>query len=519
MKRTVVMILLTVAALMVLGGCASVAEPTGTIQEAETLKPETKEGNLGELMGILRVKNFRKQEAVLPKDYFKENPDPDLDFQKYYDEGLTQSECRGLMYINPLKEAVTKEEMKADIDVFFGALRYSLGRYNSYGGDEVFGKAKEQIIAGIEQYPGAKIPTETVMKYMVEELSFITDPYFKIGDYNLFDVHHTDDVIHRSYTSGIYLQNDMVGMFEKGDSLNRYRACDNENVSEVYLIDENGSIYYSPILYCTEKELPESSSAALIKGKKEIKWNDPDKGCTAREKTYIEEGNIAYVGLAYNSGTGLGKYYSDLGAKAKEKEIVIVDVRHNANINYVPFLSGLSDQKVSAPQAAYARKTMLTDWSLEKGTERTVKLNITETGNYAETSNLVIILTDFHTAFGAETFASQCRMLENAFVVGTSTAGYLDGAPTSWNRAPNPSEYSVTNYTLPNSGIPFVFSNTICTYLGYRSRIGLGFQPDFYVEDTSKALGTVLKLLVKCGLTDGKTAEKVLTLSGENYGQ
>ena len=109
-----------------------------------------------------------------------------IDFQKYLrkpTESIRFDPYNSQFNISEEKfdsqKSLTWEEMQEDIDYLFDFLHDSYALYDYFGGDEVFGKAKEAVIK--ECWSSESKTGEVLEQSLLKNLTFVKDAHFSLN--------------------------------------------------------------------------------------------------------------------------------------------------------------------------------------------------------------------------------------------------------------------------------------------------------------------------------------------------
>ncbi len=99
---------------------------------------------------------------------------------------------------------ISPAQAKTDTELFFRVLKYCYGPYQYFGGDEKFGKAKA---AALSEIPTGNISTRRLGDILIQNLGFVQDVHFAIGDRNFADYSvylHSEAVEYGKDANGYY---------------------------------------------------------------------------------------------------------------------------------------------------------------------------------------------------------------------------------------------------------------------------------------------------------------------------
>jgi hypothetical protein len=462
---------------------------------------------------LMQKLNSARYELVQPSDYLEKFEAEYMQFNPDYYKSITYEEAMSLIKIRDRKESVSYSEAVEDVDLFFRMLRYRHGVYDILGGDPVYYAARDAVLKKLSSYKGKTVPTSDFVSILISELGFIKDCHLTVDDHQVYFELNEETERYVTYLSGLEFKSDNKGYYlEKNGKAYYFQSCDNDNTMIVPMLTKKGDIIYSLVLYCPYASKPVSSTV-ILKGsdtiEETVKWKSTLSSDIQTEMVVKDIGKAIYVGL-----TGCGNEVDGLttiGRKARNKDIVIVDLRKNGGTHAYDFMYGYKGSAYSLAEAVLGREGMTNVFFMQPGEERTRLMPQSGPGRITKNSNLTIVLVDNDTGCAPEEFIQYLRFLENTIVVGTNTRGVMDGgitvsAPTAeYGRG----TYDMINLHLPNTGIAVCANTSLSLFGNYEFLVGKGLLPDLYVADTTNALDSVLALLIKENLL---TEEEVAPL-------
>lgn len=428
------------------------------------------------------------------KEYSKFNSD--------YNNSITREEAQALITVRERKNSVSYKEAVEDVDLYFRMLRYRLGHYQIVGGDPVFNKSKAEVLNVLKAYEkSGTVRTEDIASILIEKLPLIDDCHFSIDRHSVFYDLNSDAMCYRTYHSGLFLEKDSNGYYLTENKTKYYFQQTDEAISVINLLCEDGSIKFTPVLYSTKNNKPQSSTLVFTSGKKQItkkiEWQLSQSPSISGGYGFRESENIAYIDLR-GCGAEVESYLRAAALKAKEKDIVIVDLRTNGGTHAYEFVPNYVGCDVSLNEVALGRVGMTNDPNMRPGDEYIMQMEVSGTGKVVDCKNLTIVLVDNNTGCAPEEFSQYFRFIKNSVVVGTNTKGHLDGGTITYGS--NSPTRDLVYMHLPNTGMEVVASTCLALYGDYESMVGKGFKPDIYVENTEDALDYVIAMLNREGL-------------------
>lgn len=463
------------------------------------------------LKSFIKEVDSRRSSLVRGDDYISVFKDKYVKLEPEYSRSITKDEALALMERRERKDSVSYDEAVADVDLYFRLLRYRLGHYGYLGGDEVFFKARDAVFDKLTAFKGNNVSTSTLASILVSELGFIDDCHFGIDGHQVYYEYNTNSLKYVTYLSGLEFESDDDGyFFEDKTGKWYYSSCDNDNAMIVPMLNSKGELYYSLVLYCPPDSKPSRSVVSYVgpgDKKKTVTWDDTRYGDPNMRFGYKETENIAYVGLV-SCGAEIENQLYDIARKARQKDVVIVDLRSNGGTHGYEFFKGYVDSPVSLNEVAMSRVGMTNNFDMQPGGEHVELMDVSGTGKVNDSKSITIVLVDNSTGCAPEEFSQYFRFINNCIVVGTNTMGHLDGGTTTWG-ACDWNKYDMVNLHLPNTGMEIQASTNLALYGDYESMVGKGFLPDIYVDDTSKALKYVLAMLNSEGLISNEAADYI----------
>lgn len=453
------------------------------------------------LRALVKVIDSRRSEYLKDDDYHKKfREDYEAKYQQYY-SSISPEEALELVTIRERKDSVPYQQAVDDADLFFRMLRYRLGRYAFLGGDEVFYKARDAVMDKLSAYKGKTVSTSDLASMIASELKFIDDTHFLVDGISPFYDFNIETKKYQTYLSGLTFKADENGCYiDKETEKLYFVSCDNENTSVVPMLNNQGELVYSLILYCPPAEKP-GTSVVTFKSDgeitKKVMWNETAGTYISNGLVYSETDSLAYIGLT-GCGNEVEWKLEEIGYNASKKDVVILDLRGNGGTHANDFLSGYMQYPLTIDEVVMIRVGLTNSNYIKPGQEYTKFLEFSNEWKIRKSEPLIVVLVDNNTGCAPEDFTRYFRFISNSVVIGTSTMGQLDGGIGSfgnWDK----SKYDTVYLHLPNTGMEVCCSTSISLYGDYESFVGKGFKPDLYVADTSKSLDYTLKLLVNEG--------------------
>ena len=392
---------------------------------------------------------------------------------------------------------ITKENARSEVEWLFRLLRTQYGLYTWFGGDEVFEKAKKEILSQLDGE--GTIPTIEYFNLLINKLDFIEDSHFNINGKNF-----KPDVILYS--------NEEKNFFKKESDFYSDEACTTKVLSidgqspENYIkkaIGQNGEITY--YLYATEKKQTIIYKKIQYEnGKEETISLKPSKYIDSLDKEknirYILKNEIPYAIFNtfnfYNRNEKSYRTILNTAEKIKQYPLSIIDISANRGGNMqiaLDWFESYTKQKAQSnfymlrikPQGAWKNAVYPSDF--EEYEQAMKDFGLTADGEYyfsapqkqfvKNKDTAIILLTSRNTQSAGEIFTDTIKNMENVLTIGTNTGGVMINA----------ANYGIA---LPYSGMYFQFGECLNYWNPNYFKEGYGIEPDIYLtgENLEKRL-------------------------------
>lgn len=397
---------------------------------------------------------------------------------------LTQAEIDALKAPSN-NQTVSYAQAVADIELYFKTLKYAYGAYYYFGGDAAFDAAKAEAIAAIS---GKTSVTPTAIAQAIfDSVNFVMDGHFSVGG---------PSIVEYAEYKKVYFYCDLE-FYKDGDRfytpINGEKwylvSFSNPNVSIEYTLTKDGRLVYSPALVCPVPEV-KSDTVTLVNGDKTknitINWTQSSSMLGNYSPVFdfktLKEDGVAYISIrSFNSDDPVTlNEFAASGADFKDAEVIIFDIRGNgggSDIYGDMWVENFSGENIALPTAHSNRITALSRGSL--GNERIEEIYID--GKIIPNDIPILVLVDNYCASAGESMLLFLKTLENAVIIGSSSAGYQ----LAGNRV---------DLSLPNSGVPFSFGTSFSFKFDTTNVDGVGYAPDIYC-DPINALDAALALV------------------------
>jgi len=397
---------------------------------------------------------------------------------------LTQAEVDSLK-ANSSSTTVSYAQAVSDIELYFRTLKYAYGAYYYFGGDAAFNAAKAEALAAISGK--TNITPAAIAQAIFKSVDFVMDGHFSIGGSSIVE--------YEEYKK-VYFYSDLE-FCKEGDRFYTYidgekwyfTGFSNPNASIEYTLKKDGQLAYSPALICPVTEAG-SDTVTLTNGAMTktlaVKWTQSSSMLGSYSPAFdfktLEEKGVGYISIRSFDGNAVSTLndFAATGADFKDAEVIIFDIRGNgggSDIYGDMWVKNFTGQNIALPTAHSNRVTALSHGTL--GNERIEEIYID--GKVIPNDIPILVLVDNYCASAGESMLLFLKTLENAVIIGSSSAGYQ----LAGNRV---------DLTLPNSGVPFSFGTSFSFKFDTTNVDGVGYAPDVYC-DPINALDAALRLV------------------------
>lgn len=457
------------------------------------------------------------------------NEKEEVDITKYtydYDKNELGIPENQLMYLSPsiggkgeLNSDVIELDKKdaiSDVNFLFDLLKYSYAGYSYFGGDNVWGESKANIINDINLHDN-KISSKELEKMIFNNMQFIQDGHFTINfksplkHYNFY------------YSEKFKIDEDKNGYYIKNDNIKWYiKSINNSYNIEDYIklsINKEGELCkYIGFLdngsYNNIKVVLQSKDIykdIYIKLNSNYNKNSYYNGKEKMAYKYDEINDIPIFTMKrmYNidSNDNSVELFSESANKAKNEDVIILDIRgNNGGSDIAPidwFVNFIGEapqvQRTSIKLASLinnhitkiaAKNIDYENLSIELKEEYNKELEIanskenkwyisSEREKMYKNKTKIFVIIDNKVASSGENFLSYLDTLENVVFVGTNTSGSM-------------LSNSFIQCVLPNSKINISYGNVLTLNNDFIE--GKGFEPDLWVAEDD-VVERILKLI------------------------
>mgnify|MGYP003296324330 CR=1 FL=1 len=379
-------------------------------------------------------------------------------------------------------DILTLEQVTADMELYYEALRTNYGGYKYFGGDEMFRPAIDAVIADC-----AAMDTITAANWIesiLRHLSFVKDGHFAVAETHLAECSVP------TFFRSISFQKTEAGYVAQNGKIVASVDC-YENLDELFKLSltKDGELVYYPILLekfpsqQLKRGLVLSNTCLTVRFTDEsIQFLYPEPfflGSYATEDANAlvrEEDGIPIVTVNQFYPINGGMTFTDSAFRYRDTDILIMDLRTN---------KGGLPEMVSQWFTDYAqREVWAHSMNLRLGDPNPVYeryfSRIDE--EFVPMDNVLVVLTSKLTGSGGDDFVDFAHNLENTIIVGENTAGILAVNQRKW--------------TLPNTGLSVFFGDTLFLHPEEYFEEYRGYLPDIWVP-AAEAEEAVMNFIAK----------------------
>ena len=420
---------------------------------------------------------------------------------------LTEAEEDSLLgsYSNrTVNVTADRESAISDIHLYFKVLKSMYSLYN-YWGSSNFEAAEENIVNSIPD----TISSNDLTNLVRENLSFIEDGHFQFNGKGIFNACNSYIDKHFQFSKD---ENGYYTIANTNEKL-YLDSFSNPGVSMQYYLNDDGNIVYAPggefvsapacTMQFTNGEAVDNNFSCLYNNKKDTSlW-------------HVETDNMIFIhdgSFSSKKGSDQNQKLADLGAVAKDKDYIVLDIRGNGGgtadgvvvfLDYV--LNGYTSRsigKVGTDQYHGVLSKTLDNMLIRKisgnsgskfsGNKVNTREKSGSTVNYNDKT--IVLLVDKGTASSGEEALNMMYYINNTIVIGTSTAG---------------AQYTSNPMTmvLPETGMTVTIPTGV--YRENNNNVErTGYVPDIYT-DNSRASTSVANMLANYGKISSAEAAQV----------
>ncbi|MDB2104762.1 S41 family peptidase [Clostridium paraputrificum] len=395
-------------------------------------------------------------------------------------------------YYNYDNNVILKKDANEDINLLFDAFKFGYGGYEVFGGDEVFTKAKNNILKEINSHDNLLV--KDLENILISNLSFIKDNHFRINENPVFKEKYTyyynNDypIIKDGKEYYINLENKKY----KIESINKDKDIGNYIR---YTLNKNGVLSYElGILSLENKQLE-----VLISNndnKKTIPINLEQSNNTVKN-TSIKDSNIGYIKL--NSMKKISDDILNKTKSIKNNRVNILDLRgcsggsdiearkwfetyfnQEIGINgtilfkYTEFIKEMyiNEIKRSYELGLCSEEEFINEITRISSFYSKEKMNsiipYTEVDKTLDNDNYLLVLVDNTIASSAESLLIYLRTVKNVVFIGTNSSGTTK-------------IMDKLGFLLPNTKIVCAFGTKAYNFSSFEIEEGKGLEPDIWL--------------------------------------
>ena len=387
---------------------------------------------------------------------------------------------------------ISREDALEEIDFLFKMLKYGYAGYGLFGGDETFARSKEKIKEEIRELE--VLPIAEYRAIIIENLSFINDGHFRIGNQALFTRHHFH------YSREIDFARDERGFYTISEGENNYLDSVNGKDPEEYLklsLNEEGKLVYRLAKVTPGDGWPYPVTLSYADNRRpeeEVNLFPIQSRGFDRViyDSYEKDGLPVVVNrIAPGLEEAERKRFTEGAKELKDAKVAILDIRGHVGgsdmygrgwvKNYTSSLRTPARGGVYVDLRTQTAQQFLVRWNeglgLDAGWARSrfspvaggwSDINFSNP-RFQKNDRYLIVLIDDNNASAGESFVRFLKQVENVIIIGSNTSG----VSTVGN---------VGTFFLPTSAIPIQMGVSIFLGLDLEIREGIGIEPDIWVD-------------------------------------
>ena len=492
MKRLPIALLVL---LIIMAGCSSTpaelpAEHSSSSSFSETSKSEAtipipeRIETMDTLMALVNRNHeaIRKPQIVF-EDYVHSSSGEPFDIFAY-SEGKEYDETAVL----------TAEQAHTDVDILFQALRSTYGPYYHFGGDEVFLKARDDILA--ECIAKERLSAGELSALLIKHLSFIRDAHFTVNN-----TRFSEAMKAHIYNQGTaYLR--AGELFVTADGKKAVKTIAGALPEEMLRlsISSEGEVVYYPVMLLENGVDPETLEVEYTDGTRETLTPPQWESGYEESKITVEMRDRQGIPVLFARnmyfdqapGGEDGQVFLDYAEQLGKAPVSMIDLRSNGGGNGIlplKWLSAFVGEQVTGNHLSIQRWSEEEMLAYGQDTENQYYVPVEEMQQYEGTSpinaqymkngdlpdtfvqndSLLIVLTGKNTASAAEVFVDAAVNVENILLIGHNTFGMLISNAYTW-------------MVLPESGIAIQLGSDLRVFADESFEEYAGFSPDIWVN-------------------------------------
>ena len=492
MKRLPIVLLVL---LIIMTGCANAQTDLPAEQSPGSSRPEISEPEASipiperiETMDALMALVNRNHQAISKpqivfEDYVHSSSGEPFDIFAY-SEGKEYDETAIL----------TAEQAHTDIDILFQALLSTYGPYYHFGGDEVFLKARDDILA--ECIAKERLSAGELSALMIKHLSFIRDAHFTVNNTRFSEV-----VKAHIYNQGsAYLRAGELFVTADGQRVMKSIAGALPGEKLRLSISPVGEVVYYPVLLLENGIDPEPLEVEYTDGTRETlippQWvsgyEESEITVEMRDRQGIPVLFARNMYFDQAPGGEDGQAFLYYAEQLREAPVSMIDLRSNGGGNGIlplKWLSAFAGEQVAGNHLSIQRWSEEEMLAYGQNTENQYYVPVEEMQQFEGTApineqymkngdlpdtfvpndSLLIVLTGKNTASAAEVFVDAAVNVENTLLIGHNTFGMLISNAYTW-------------MVLPESGIAIQLGSDLRVFADGSFEEYVGFSPDLWVS-------------------------------------
>lgn len=425
--------------------------------------------------------------------------------------------------MNDMKKSLSHEEAIEDINIAFDILKYSYGAYEYFGGDEVFNKAKADMLEALLNEEN--INYDTIKSLLFNGLEpIINDGHFQVGGVLI----NTNKDLISAISTDYYFSCDNNKYYTTVNNKKYYlKDIDGNSNIETYMkatISKDGNLTYVIGDLVNNNESFITKEIILVdKNAQEFKKSiSINKNFIANAKEGVAYTEYSFKGipvLDVNSMRPMSStdksldLFVESANKYKNEPIFIIDLRGNTGgtqYYYFEWLKNYLGDYLKTTKSYIRKKSRLTliqninilenkenisqdDEELLNSFKKELESGDYEKwtgysimGEFVQNDNIIFVLIDRDVASAGEGFVESLRHIENVIFIGGNTRGC--------HLVPN-----LYHYQLPNSKVGLSFGEGVIISAEGENIDSKGFIPDIWV-DSNTALENTINLINKYDL-------------------
>lgn len=407
-----------------------------------------------------------------------------LDFPSNQEAGIppfTPEEIQRVLSAKP-QENVTNAQAREDVEMGFRMLQECYGGYYYFGGDDAFGKAKEQVLQQIGQVE--TISARNLATAITDSLHFVQDGHMTVGGQR---------VLARSvnrFCKELFAYPTQKGWEVELDGQWWQVLGEWEEYWKPTIGPDGQLCYTLATRALIGTQLPQSMELISSTERRvlPLQWEEGkmtrEKGLPLYQRTE-QDGVPIYTIRSMAGEQSLLNAFAESGKEARQHPLIVVDLRGNSGgSDQYPntWFENFTGQPPAFPAVSRERPTALSiqlmldtypeywDFYSKMAAESTMGAWICETsqGQWRENETIVLCLVDSHVASSGESMMRCLSTMSNVIFIGSNSSGCSIVG-------------NVCNKRLPNSGIPLYFGQAMWLTDNFQNKDGIGYAPDLWV--------------------------------------